>query len=250
MYAVEWESSKIQHLLNVIMILITWRWPVRAETCSEILENKEVVSSVCGSHIYNFILYVHIVYKMYPYDWWKFYCPDFMNTLTKDLSTWWSCDHNFQRKHCTPWLIIYFVLKCYFGCYGARDIVIGWGTMLQSGRLQFRFLMWSLNFSIYPIFRNRVLGSSEHTTKMSTKNLLGWQSAVCALGWQPHRDQWADCPENAGFPTSQNTAGIQGAVTGIALLYGNGVCFLWGTNWTVSTATSGQYLAVNCEPIV
>jgi hypothetical protein len=39
-------------------------------------------------------------------------------------------------------------------------------------------------------------------------------------------------------------------VTGIALLYGDGVCFLLGTNWTVSTATSSQYLTVNCEPIV
>jgi hypothetical protein len=39
-------------------------------------------------------------------------------------------------------------------------------------------------------------------------------------------------------------------VTGIALLYGDGVCFLQGTNWTVTTATSSQYLAVNCEPIV
>jgi hypothetical protein len=39
-------------------------------------------------------------------------------------------------------------------------------------------------------------------------------------------------------------------VTGIALLYVDGVSFLWGTNWTVSTATSSQYLAVNCEPIV
>jgi hypothetical protein len=39
-------------------------------------------------------------------------------------------------------------------------------------------------------------------------------------------------------------------VMGIALLYGDGVCFLWGTNWTVSTATSSQHLAVNCEPIV
>jgi hypothetical protein len=39
-------------------------------------------------------------------------------------------------------------------------------------------------------------------------------------------------------------------VTGIALLYGDEVCFLCGTNWTVSTATSSQYLAVNCEPIV
>jgi hypothetical protein len=39
-------------------------------------------------------------------------------------------------------------------------------------------------------------------------------------------------------------------VTGIALFYGDGVCFLRSTNWTVSTATSSQYLAVNCEPIV
>jgi hypothetical protein len=38
-------------------------------------------------------------------------------------------------------------------------------------------------------------------------------------------------------------------VTGIALLYGDGVCFLWCTNWAVSTATSSQYLAVNCEPL-
>jgi hypothetical protein len=39
-------------------------------------------------------------------------------------------------------------------------------------------------------------------------------------------------------------------VMGIALLYGDRVCFPWGTNWTVSTATSNQYLTVNCEPIV
>jgi hypothetical protein len=39
-------------------------------------------------------------------------------------------------------------------------------------------------------------------------------------------------------------------VTGITLLYGDGVCFLWDTYWTVSTVTSSQYLAVNCEPII
>jgi hypothetical protein len=33
-------------------------------------------------------------------------------------------------------------------------------------------------------------------------------------------------------------------VTSKALLYGDGVCFLWGTNWTVSTARSSQYLTV------
>jgi hypothetical protein len=39
-------------------------------------------------------------------------------------------------------------------------------------------------------------------------------------------------------------------VTVIALLYGDGVYFMLGTNWTVSTATSSPYLAANCEPIV
>jgi hypothetical protein len=34
-------------------------------------------------------------------------------------------------------------------------------------------------------------------------------------------------------------------VTGIALLYGDGVCFLWGTNWTVSTATSSTTYKYN-----
>jgi hypothetical protein len=33
-------------------------------------------------------------------------------------------------------------------------------------------------------------------------------------------------------------------ITRIALLYGDEVCFLWDMNWTVSTATSSQYLAV------
>jgi hypothetical protein len=58
------------------------------------------------------------------------------------------------------------------------------------------------------------------------------------------------CLENVGSLTSHNPIGLQGLLTGIALLYGDGMCFLSGTNWTVSTATSSQYLAVNCEPIV
>jgi hypothetical protein len=61
---------------------------------------------------------------------------------------------------------------------------------------------------------------------------------------------WADCPDNVGSSTSHNSIGLHGLLQGIALLYGDGLCFLWGTYWTVSTATSSQYLAVNCEPTV
>jgi hypothetical protein len=74
--------------------------------------------------------------------------------------------------------------------------------------------------------------------------------AVGAWGWHIHRHLLADCLDNVGASMSHNIMGLSRSVTGIALLYGDGVCFLWGINWTVSTATSSQYLAVNCEPIV
>jgi hypothetical protein len=48
-----------------------------------------------------------------------------------------------------------------------------------------------------------------------------------------------------GSLTSHNPIGLHGLLTGIALLYGDGVYFLVGTIWTVSPATSIQYLAVN-----
>jgi hypothetical protein len=60
----------------------------------------------------------------------------------------------------------------------------------------------------------------------------------------------ADCPKKRGILNISKPYRPPRPFTGIALLYGDGVCFLWGTNWTISTATSSQYLAVNCEPIV
>jgi hypothetical protein len=38
--------------------------PSGSMKCSEVLRNKDVVSCVCRPHIYNFILYVYIVYIM------------------------------------------------------------------------------------------------------------------------------------------------------------------------------------------
>jgi hypothetical protein len=45
-----------------------------------------------------------------------------------------------------------------------------------------------------------------------------------------------------GFLDISQTYRLPRPVKGIALLYGDGVCFLWGTKWTVSTATSSQCL--------
>jgi hypothetical protein len=55
-----------------------------------------------------------------------------------------------------------------------RNSVVGWGTMLQAGRSQFRFSM-SLDFLINqnPSSRTMALGSSQPLTEMSTRNLPG-----------------------------------------------------------------------------
>jgi hypothetical protein len=56
---------------------------------------------------------------------------------------------------------------------GARDYVVGWGTMLQAGRSWVRFLMRSLDFFNWPIpsSRTTALGSTQSLTEMSTRNL-------------------------------------------------------------------------------
>jgi hypothetical protein len=103
-----------------------------------------------------------------------------------------------------------------------------------------------------PSNRTIILGLTQPVTKMSNSNLLGGRGVECGR-----------CVILTTLPSSvirlYRKYGIfddseiyrpPRPVTGIALLYGDGVCFLWGTNCTVSTATSSQYLAVNCEQII
>jgi hypothetical protein len=47
-------------------VLWYWRLPVRAETCREVLRNKEVVSCICGPNIYNFIQYMQVTQQAAP----------------------------------------------------------------------------------------------------------------------------------------------------------------------------------------
>jgi hypothetical protein len=123
---------------------------------------------------------------------------------------------------------------------GSRGSVDGWGAMLQAGRCWVRVPMRLLNSSQFKsasninenrkIFLVVKLGRCLRlTTLPPSVSRLSRQCGILNIS-QPYR------PPRP--------------VTGIALLYGDGVCFLWGTNWTVSTATCSQYLAVNCEPIV
>jgi hypothetical protein len=56
---------------------------------------------------------------------------------------------------------------------GVHGSVVGWGTIQQAGRSQFRFPMRSLDFFNWPnpSSRTMALGSAESLTEMSTRNL-------------------------------------------------------------------------------
>jgi hypothetical protein len=105
------------------------------------------------------------------------------------------------------------------------------------------------------IIQRSAMGFIKRLTEMSTRNI----KMIIFLGSKVRSVRRADnltsiCKpivyDNVGSLTSHSPIGLQSLLWGIALLYRDGMCFLWGTNWTVSTATSSQYLAVNCEPTV
>jgi hypothetical protein len=60
---------------------------------------------------------------------------------------------------------------------GARGSVVGWGTVLPAGRSRIWFPTKSLNFFFFnwtnPSSRTVDLGSTQHLTEMSTRNLPG-----------------------------------------------------------------------------
>jgi hypothetical protein len=98
-----------------------------------------------------------------------------------------------------------------------------------------------------PSGRTRPWGFTQPLKEMSSRN-----REIMFLGSKVRRVRRADSrlSRQCGILNISQTYRPPMPLTGIDLLYGDGVCFLWGTNWTVSTATSSQYVAVNCEPIV
>jgi hypothetical protein len=110
-----------------------------------------------------------------------------------------------------------------------------------------------LLFSSVQFFRmsgcSVVFEALQPLTEMSTRHI----KTIMFLGSKVRRvhkaDELTDCLHNVGSLTSHNPIGLHSLLRGW-LYFMETMCFLRGTNWTVSTATSSQYLAVNCEPTV
>jgi hypothetical protein len=108
-------------------------------------------------------------------------------------------------------------------------------------------------FSIYPILsvalEPGVYSVSKRNTETQKLWLWGAERGRC-LGLTTLPPSVSRLPRQCEIFNISQPYRPPKPATGIATIYGDGVCFLWGTNCTVSTATSSQYLAVNCEPII
>jgi hypothetical protein len=95
-----------------------------------------------------------------------------------------------------------------------------WGTALQAGRLRVQFLMWLLKIFIDIILPAALcpLGSTQHLTEHSTRNISFCVKGAGEYSWQPPsfmcRLSW-----NLGASTSWNPQGLSSAVIGFLLLY-------------------------------
>jgi hypothetical protein len=113
--------------------------------------------------------------------------------------------------------IFYFLFNSHSPFTGACGSIVGWGSMLQAGRSQVRFLMTSLDFLYWPnpSSRTMALGSTQPLTEMSTRNLPGGKGrpiGTLRLTSPPSLSRFSR--ENVAASTSHNPMGFHDLLQG------------------------------------
>jgi hypothetical protein len=158
------------------------------------------------------------------FDAWSFLTTTlrsiWFQTFSSFIITFFGCYqcHKFlifilkTSTHSVPFLVIFYfrARACAFGS------VVGWGTMLQTGRsrvcvpMRWIFFNWP-----NPSSRTMALGSTQPLTEMSTRKIPGGVKRGRRIRLtQPYCHLIADCLEDVGASTSHTPMGLHGLLQG------------------------------------
>jgi hypothetical protein len=142
------------------------------------------IPCVCWLLLWWFTLHCHFQMSLFL-NFWKEVCIEFYSYNIQDLPVKWKClstQYFYCLHSCSvtvePHLIFFDLI--FPGICGS---IVGWGTMVQTGRSLVRFPIRSLGFLIDLVLPATLWpwGSTQPVTKMSARNLPGGK------GWLAHK---------------------------------------------------------------